>query len=71
MKRYYSIVAHSRQEMAFPEHLVMLGLGRNVVTLMTGDIQAVVAQLVASGVRVDAVHPLDHVDVAPNLEPTE
>jgi len=59
MRRYYSIEAWSRSEVAFPEHLIALGPGNNVFTLSTEDIEEVLRKFCSLGVRIDKVNPLN------------
>lgn len=59
MTHYYSITAIAEDDCAFQEHLVILGKGFNVFTVVTTDIEKLIADLRAGGVEVRQVNCLD------------
>ena len=59
MMRYYSVTATAPEYISFLKHRVALGKGFNVFTILTDDIDRVVSDLVASGIKIHEVLALD------------
>lgn len=56
---YYSIIATSPDDIGFEEHLVVLGKGFNVFTVVSQDIERLLSDLIDAGVTVQQVNRLD------------
>ncbi len=58
MRHYYSLHVHAKDDLDFPQHLIMLGPGRNVFTVLTDNLETVVSDLKAAGVVIYKTHCL-------------
>ncbi len=62
---FFSFKVWAREEVAFPEHFLILGEGENIFNTSVPDIAAFRKKLGSAGVRIVEEHRLDDLDEVP------